>query len=77
MTSNRLTLITDASSEAIYGILYQIINNKTLPLGFHSRKLLTTELRYSTYDKELLAFYDSRKNCIHLLEGRDFTIHTN
>lgn len=75
--SAKLTLTTDASNRAIGGVLHQLINNQILPLGFHSRKLTTTEQHYSTYDRELLAIYDSCKHFIHLLEGRDFTIYTD
>lgn len=75
--SAKLTLTTDASNRAIGGVLHQVVNNQTLPLGFHSRKLTTTEQRYSVYDRELLAIYDSCKHFIHLLEGRNFTIYTD
>jgi len=34
-------------------------------------------LYYSTYDRELLAIYDSCKHFIHLLEGRYFIIYTD
>lgn len=52
--SAKLTLATDANNRAIGGVLHQVINNQILPLGFHSRKLTTTEQRYSTYDRAVV-----------------------
>nr|CDS25349.1 gag pol polyprotein [Hymenolepis microstoma] len=45
--------------------------------GTSSKKLTTTEMRYSTFGRELLAIYLAVKHFRHILEGRQFTIFTD
>jgi hypothetical protein len=47
------------------------------PLGFLSRKLTDTESRYSTFDRELLAFHAAIKHFRHFCEGRAFQLWTD
>lgn len=47
------------------------------PLGFFSKKLSPAQIKYSTYDRELLAIYEANKYFKHMLEGRDFIIYTD
>ena len=49
-------LITDASDVAVGAVLQQQINSVWSPLAYFSRKLTPAEARYSTFDRELLAF---------------------
>ena len=72
-----IRLTTDASNFAIGAVLQQIINKTLRPLEFFSKKLSTTEQRYATFDRELLAIFLSVKHFKHLLEGRPFTIQTD
>ncbi len=47
------------------------------PLGFFSRKLDATQVKYSAFDRELLACVSIFKQCRHMLEGRQFTIYAD
>lgn len=73
----KLRLSTDASDKAIGAVLEQLENDEWKPLGFFSRKLEKSQLKYSVYDRELLAIYKSIKFFKHLLEGQDITIRTD
>ena len=50
-------LVTDASSQAVGGALYQMIDNTPHPIGFFPKKLSQTQRVLSTYDRELLASF--------------------
>ena len=52
-----LSLMTHASDKAIGASIQQKVKGNWQPLGFFSRKLSSTEQKYSTYDRELLATY--------------------
>lgn len=67
----QLVLHVDASDFAVGAVLQQIVNDELQPLGFYSKRITDTQRRYSTYDRELLAIYQSIKffkymicNCI-------------
>ena len=72
-----LTLTTDASNNAIGGFLCQIEEDGPHPLEFFSKKLLESQSRYSTFDRELLGIFLSVKHFRHLVEGRELTIFTD
>ncbi|CAB0010179.1 unnamed protein product, partial [Nesidiocoris tenuis] len=72
-----LTVTADASDVAIGGAIHQLKNDRSYPLAFFSRKLSPTEKRYSTYDRELLAVYETVRYFSYMLEGRPFTIYTD
>ena len=42
-----------------------------------SRKLKPAEVRYSTYDRELLAIYAALRHFKYFLEGRQFAVYTD
>ena len=69
-----LALSADASSTDLGAALNQLINNVWNPLGFFSRKLTPTEVKYSPYDRELLAVFAALKHFEHRLEGREFIV---
>ena len=46
-------------------------------IAFFSKKLQPTEVKYSTFGRELLAVYLAIKHFRHFLEGRDFTVFTD
>lgn len=72
-----LSLTVDASNIAVGGVLQQKIDNVIEPLAFYSRKLTPSEIKYSSFDRELLAIYLNIKNFKHFLEGRSFTVFTD
>ncbi|GFX50311.1 transposon Ty3-G Gag-Pol polyprotein [Trichonephila clavipes] len=55
----------------------QLCQNNWEPVAFLSVKLSKSQQKWSTYDRELLAMYISVKRFRHMLEGRDFIIHTD
>lgn len=75
--NSQLTLTTDASTSCIGAALEQTERGVVKPIGFFSRKLSTTETRYSTYDRELLAIFAAIKYFRHYLEGRHFIVRTD
>ncbi|CAG7719774.1 unnamed protein product [Allacma fusca] len=72
-----LSIMVDASDIGIGGVLHQHIDGKILPLAFFSRKLSSSQLNYSVYDKELLAIYETIRHFRYMLEGREFQIFTD
>lgn len=72
-----LILTSDASSTAIGASLQQEMDGKVTPLGFYSRSLTPAEIKYATYDRELLAAYAGVRYFRQLLEGRTFCIYTD
>lgn len=70
-------IVTDASAVAVGGVLQQYNSKAWEPLGFFSKKLSSTEQKYSTFDRELLAIFYAIKNVRHFVEGRDFTVFTD
>ena len=75
--SAALRLTTDASDAAIGGVLEQEYEGSWKPLGFFSKKLSSTQKKYSTYDRELLAIYETIKFFRFMLEARIFTVRTD
>ena len=72
-----VSLAVDASDLAIGGVLQQWIHNQWQPLAFFSKKLKTAEIRYSTFDRELLAMYLGVKHFKYFLESKKFIIFTD
>lgn len=73
----KLALVTDASDTAIGAVLQQRTNDAWQPLAFFSRKLSPSQVKYSPYDRELLAIYEAIKYFRHMLEARHFIIYTD
>ena len=69
-----LSLTTDASLTAVGAVL---AGSDDAPLAFFSKKLSPAEIKYSAFDRELLAVYLALKHFRHMLEGRPFTIWTD
>jgi len=72
-----IELATDASEHAIGATLFQIVDGKFHFLGFNSRKLKGSELRYSIPKKELISIIHHVKQYRHILYGRTFCLHTD
>lgn len=76
-TDAELAIESDASDMAIGAVLQQRNGGNWQPLAFFSRKLSPTQRKYSPYDRELLAIYESIKYFKHMVEARPFTIFTD
>ena len=70
-------IMTDASDTAAGAVLQQHINNEWRPIAFFSKKLKPAEMRYSIFDRELLAIYLAIKHFQHFVEGRQFHVITD
>ena len=70
-------MVTDASDTHIGGALQQLEGGAWRPLGFFSRKLSQTEVKYSTFDRELLACFAVIRHFRFMLEGRHFQLWTD
>lgn len=69
---------TDASNQALSGILYQRNSKNILcPIAFHSRRLKSAEQNYSATDREMLAIVDSLRQFRHYIQGLEFTVRTD
>ncbi|BHF77907.1 hypothetical protein SprV_0602101700 [Sparganum proliferum] len=73
----QLILTTDASNSAVGAVLHQQVNNQLQALAFFSHRLQPAQTRYSTFFRELLAIYLAICHFRQLLEGRDFSVHTD
>jgi hypothetical protein len=73
----QLAVVTDASTTAMGAILQQRIYKAWQPLAFFSGKLNPTQQKYSAYDREFLAAYETVKYFRHMLEARHFIIFTD
>lgn len=69
--------MVDASNYAMGAELHQTVNDVISPLGFYFRRLTSTEQRYSTYDRELLAIYSAMRHFRHFIEGSQCVIFTD
>ncbi|KRZ82158.1 Retrovirus-related Pol polyprotein from transposon [Trichinella sp. T8] len=70
-------LMVDASHHAIGAVLQQPAKNSWRSLAFFSKRLATTQKRYSAFGRELLAAYLATKCFRHAVEGRRFVIYTD
>ena len=71
--SKPFVLRTDASGYAIGAVLEQDGN----PIGFLSKRMSETEMRYSTYDQELLAIIRALERWKHLLLLAETKVYTD
>ena len=72
-----ISLTTDASNIAFGAVLEQRVGQVWKPPAFFSKQLRTPELKYSTFDRELLALYLSIRHFRLMLEGRTFIAFTD
>jgi transposase InsO family protein len=75
----QLSLMVDASADHIGGALQQRRRpaDPWQPLGYFSRKLDSTQVKYSAFDRELLACFHAICHFRFRLEGRRFTLYTD
>ena len=72
-----LAVTVDASGVAVGAVLEQLVTDTWQPLAFFSKSLRPAEIKYSTFDRELLALYLAVRHFRYFLEGRDFTAFTD
>jgi hypothetical protein len=72
-----ICLAMDASNTHIGAVLQQREGQAWRPLAFFSKKLDSTQLKYSAFDRELLAAYLGVRHFRYLLDGRNFHILTD
>jgi len=73
-----LVLAVDASNSHVGAVLQQRDKRGALqPLGFFSSKLSAAQVKYSTFDRELLACFLAIRHFRWCLEGRTFCILTD
>jgi hypothetical protein len=74
-----LSIAVDASASHVGACLQQRRPGGAAwePLGFFSRKLEPAQVKYSAFDRELLACYLGIRHFRYMLEGRQFTIFTD
>ena len=77
LTNSELCIACDTSDRTVGGVLQQKVDYAWQPITFFLKKLTDTELRYSTFRRELYAAYSAERNLRHLLEIRCFYILTN
>ena len=66
------SIMTDASSFAVGAVLQQYIDHHWCPVAYFSKKLKPAEIKYSTFDRELLAVYLVIKHFRYFVEGSEF-----
>lgn len=72
-----LVLHVDASNFCVGSAIHEWENGKLKPLGFFSKRMAESQKKQSTYNRELLAMYQSVKHFRYLIDGRNCTIFTD
>lgn len=68
---------TDSSDLAVGAVLVQVQNGVRKPIAYYSKKLSSTQRRYSATERECLAVLLSIENFKHFIEGSQFIIQTD
>ena len=77
VTDTPANIMTDTSDIAAGAVLQQFRKGNCTPLAFFSKKLTTTEMKYSTFDRELLTIYLAVKHFQYSVKGRIFHVITD
>lgn len=70
-------ITTDSSNLAVSAVLEQFIHGQWKAISFFSKKLSPVELKYSGFDRELLAAYLAIQHFQYFVEGHVFHINTD
>ena len=70
-----IRLYTDASDYGIGGVLYQVVGQIWRPIAFVSKSLSSTQIKWSTMQKEAYATFHCCQQFDSLIRDRKFTIH--
>ena len=66
----------DASNYAMGATLHQISDGEVTPISFFSKKLSEPQIKYSAFNRELLAVYHAVLHFKPFIECRNVTIFT-
>lgn len=69
--------MTDASDTCVGAVLQQNVDNKWKALGYFSKKLTEAQMKYSTYDRELLGIHLAIIHFRNMIEGQQLIIFTD
>ena len=72
-----IAITTDASNQAIGGVLEQKGPDGWEPLAFYSAKLTEKQQEWVPYDRELLAAFKGVRHFRSMVEGRPFTLYSD
>ena len=72
-----IRLVCDASDLALGSTLEQRVGPNWQPLAFFSQKFKPAQVKYATYDRELMAIEKSVKHFHFLLESKSFEVLTD
>ena len=70
-------LETDASADGMGAVLYQLVQERLMPVWYLSRKLNSAERNYNTRDREMLAVIFALKKCRQYLAMRPFVLYSD
>ena len=70
-------LVCDSSNYAVGAALHQIVDKEPVPIGFYSKKLSSSQILYSTFDRELFAAYQSILHFKSQIEGRNVILFSD
>ena len=75
----RVALHADASASHVGAVLQQQVPGSQgwCPLGFFSKKLSPSQVKWNAFDRELWACFSGIRHFRFILEGRSFTIFTD
>lgn len=73
----KFAITTDASKEALGGVLTQEYDGHDMPIAYYSYTLNKAERNYSTIELECLAIIKTIKKFHHFLYGKEFDIKTD
>ncbi|BHF78555.1 hypothetical protein SprV_0602166800 [Sparganum proliferum] len=75
--SNAADLDHRRYNSAVGADLHQQVNKQLQPLAFFSQELQPAHILNSTFSRKFLVIYLAIRHFRHLLEGRDFSVHTD
>ena len=75
--SQAFIIETDSSDQAIGSVLVQIQNGERKCIAYYSKKLSSTQRKYSATERECLAVLLSIENFRHFVEGHRFIVQTD
>ena len=73
----KVVLTTDASLEAMGGVLEQHRDGKFEPLGWWSRHFNPAQRKWSTFKRELYGVHQAIRHFLPALKGREFVVFTD
>ena len=75
--NGQIVLETDASQYGVGAYLFQMVNNKELPIAFVSKSLNKSQLRWSVLQKEAYSIFHACMQLMYLLRDRAFLLRTD